>query len=76
METQSRKSFFPKQFEPYDDYIDPNSVIKYRPKPTPKTVENFKIFQETWTFDNINILVSLFIILILVQSSTSSNLLY
>lgn len=64
METQTRKSFFPKQFEPYDDKIDPNSVIKYRPKPTPKqTVEHFG---QEMTMFNINILVSLFIILALV----------
>lgn len=61
---QSRISFFPKQFEPYDDKIDPNSVIKYRPKLKP-TVEYFKTLD---TYDNTYVLVSLFIVLILVQS--------
>jgi hypothetical protein len=63
MSIQSRKLFFPKQFGPYDDDIDPNSVIKYRPKL--KTVEHFNTFYSP--FDNINILLSLFIVLILVQ---------
>lgn len=76
LETQPRKSFFPKQFEPYNDKIDPNSVIKYRPKSTLVLAENFN--QDTTrdcsgSTSTTSILVSLFIVFTLITALTSVN---